>query len=321
MTFVVQAKGELVKREYLNDFNGIPNVRVCFPSMEGLIYCMHSKLMLLSHPTYLRVVVPTANLVPYDWGYTGTMENSVFLIDLPRLPEGQTTSSENMTFFGQELIYFIKAMGLDSNTIESIHKFDFSATKDFAFVHTIGGAHRSQIEVADPNDASVEPWQRTGYCGLSRSVNMLGLESRKEVKVDYITSSVGCVEPRSWANSASQSQALTLQTLTSTVSRSLNNDFLGTLSSAACGSPSTMDRPTAANATLIAQIRSNFRIYFPTHDTIAASAGGPNHAGTICFQAKWYNAPTFPRELLRDCVSERKGYVLLETSHSSFLGP
>lgn len=36
---------------------------------------MHSKLQLLSYPTHLRVVVPSANLVPYDWGETGTMEN------------------------------------------------------------------------------------------------------------------------------------------------------------------------------------------------------------------------------------------------------
>jgi hypothetical protein len=36
---------------------------------------MHSKLQLLKYPGYLRVVVPTANLVPYDWGETGVMEN------------------------------------------------------------------------------------------------------------------------------------------------------------------------------------------------------------------------------------------------------
>lgn len=44
--------------------------------MEGQINCMHSKLMLLCHPTYLRIVVPSANLVPYDWGEQGgIMEN------------------------------------------------------------------------------------------------------------------------------------------------------------------------------------------------------------------------------------------------------
>lgn len=37
--------------------------------------CMHSKLMLLKYPKYLRIVVPTGNLVPYDWGETGVMEN------------------------------------------------------------------------------------------------------------------------------------------------------------------------------------------------------------------------------------------------------
>jgi hypothetical protein len=36
---------------------------------------MHSKLQLLKYPDYLRVVVPSANLVPYDWGETGVMEN------------------------------------------------------------------------------------------------------------------------------------------------------------------------------------------------------------------------------------------------------
>ena len=37
---------------------------------------MHSKLQLLFHPNYLRIVVPSANLMPYDWGEAGgVMEN------------------------------------------------------------------------------------------------------------------------------------------------------------------------------------------------------------------------------------------------------
>ena len=110
LVFVVQAKTDHIRQQYSKDFAGIPNVRLCFPSMEGQVICMHSKLMLLSHPGYLRVVVPTANLVPYDWGDGGVMENSVFLIDLLRLPEGKNTALEDMTFFGQELIYFLGAM-------------------------------------------------------------------------------------------------------------------------------------------------------------------------------------------------------------------
>ena len=52
------------------------SLRLCFPSMDGAINCMHSKLQLLFHPTHLRVVVPSANLVPHDWGENGgVMEN------------------------------------------------------------------------------------------------------------------------------------------------------------------------------------------------------------------------------------------------------
>lgn len=35
--------------------------------------------------THLRIVIPSANLVPYDWGETGVMENVSFLM-LDELP-------------------------------------------------------------------------------------------------------------------------------------------------------------------------------------------------------------------------------------------
>lgn len=55
--------------------NSPQNIQYCFPNMEG-INIMHSKLQLLSHPNHLRIVIPSANLVPYDWGEQGgVMEN------------------------------------------------------------------------------------------------------------------------------------------------------------------------------------------------------------------------------------------------------
>ncbi len=41
----------------------------------GAMGAMHSKLMLLKYERYMRIVVPTGNLMSYDWGETGTMEN------------------------------------------------------------------------------------------------------------------------------------------------------------------------------------------------------------------------------------------------------
>ncbi|KAL8977923.1 MAG: hypothetical protein Q9205_006379, partial [Flavoplaca limonia] len=290
MVFVMQADTEEMKAEYRNDTARMPNVRLCFPSMEGQVKCMHFKLMLLSYPTHLRVVVPTANIVPYDWGETGIMENTVFLIDLPRLaPKSTTSASPTMTNFGEDLIHFLEAMGLERSIIDSMHHFDFSATKDFAFVHTIGGANASD----GPS------WRRTGYCGLGRAISQLGLATEDALNIDYITSSVG----------------------------SLNTEFLSTIYLAAQGDEGTavykwrhtpasqlsklVDRNMrAAQQTAQKQVAAGFRIYFPSLETVRASTGGPHNGGTICFQSKWWNSATFPQNLLRDCKSRREGMLM-----------
>ena len=289
ITLVMQAKDEATKQQYRHETSDMPNLRLCFPSMEGQVNCMHSKLMLLSHPSYLRIVVPTANLVNYDWGESGVMENMVFLIDLPRLPAGRRTELEGLTSFGQELIYFLEAMGLERSIINSIYSFDFQETKDLAFVHAIGGAHTG-------ND---EPWRRTGYCGLGRAVKNLGLATDRALSVDFVTSSVG----------------------------SLNIEFLTILYLAAQGDAGMTEyvwrnpgtgRGKAATSSiqdakvdqeeLKVDIEQNFHIYFPTHETVRASTA--RSAGTICFQSKWYNSPTFPRQAMRDCKSVRAGVLM-----------
>lgn len=73
ITLVMQAKDQATQQQYRQETAAMPQLRLCFPSMEGQVNCMHSKLMLLSHPDHLRVAVPTANLVSYDWGETGTV--------------------------------------------------------------------------------------------------------------------------------------------------------------------------------------------------------------------------------------------------------
>ncbi|KAL8932407.1 MAG: hypothetical protein Q9216_006849 [Gyalolechia sp. 2 TL-2023] len=286
LVFVMQADTDEVKAQYRRETAAMKNLRLCFPAMEGQINCMHSKLMLLSYPTHLRIVVPTANLVPYDWGETGIMENMVFLIDLPRLPADHEACDYEMTQFGQDLIYFLQATGLDQTIISSIHHFDFSATRNMAFVHTIGGAHTGKGE----------PWRRTGYCGLGRAVSQLGLASEKPLAIDYVTSSVG----------------------------SLNMDFLLMLYLAAQGDDglkefngrylSVKKNPGhqwfRMKDELKKQVKERFRIYFPSEETVKASKGGPESGGTICFQRKWWQSDTFPKELLRDCKSQRAGMLM-----------
>jgi hypothetical protein len=58
------------------------------------------------------------------------------MIDLPRLARGQVTDPDGVGFL-RELLYFVRAMGLDQSTIDSIRRFDFSRTAHLAFVHSM----------------------------------------------------------------------------------------------------------------------------------------------------------------------------------------
>lgn len=53
---------------------GAGTIKFCFPKVSAM-GSMHSKLQLLKFSSHLRIVVPTGNMVPYDWGETGVMEN------------------------------------------------------------------------------------------------------------------------------------------------------------------------------------------------------------------------------------------------------
>ena len=55
---------------------------------------------------------------------------------------------------------------------------------------------------------------------------------------------------------------------------------------------------------------TNLRIFFPSAHTIATSLGGPDAAGTICFQRRWWENGKFPRSVMRDCVATRKGVLM-----------
>ncbi|KAI0458339.1 tyrosyl-DNA phosphodiesterase-domain-containing protein [Xylaria acuta] len=262
-------------------------IRFCFPPMMPA-GSMHSKLQLLKFPNYLRVVIPTGNLVPYDWGETGVMENMVFLIDLPMAKEPEN----QLTMFGKELCYFLKSSGLDESLVNSLLKYDFSKTNRYRFVHTIGQSHVG------------EEWQRTGYCGLGRAVKSLGLAATSKVELDFVVASLGAV----------------------------NTDLVSALYNAAQGDNGMKDyekrtagggKKKTTQKTELSYHPSDFRIYFPSHETVSRSRGGKNSGGTICLQSKWWDSPTFPRELVHDCQSVRPGLLMhtkilfaRHTSHS-----
>ncbi|KAG9633244.1 phospholipase D/nuclease, partial [Aureobasidium melanogenum] len=281
---VMQADNEAVKQHYRQETAYLGKIlRLVFPSMQGNINCMHSKLMLLFHPHKLRVVIPSANLTSYDWGEQGIMENSVFLIDLPRLEDTPISDASSLPQFGRELLFFLKQKGCDDDILKGVLNFDFSNTKDLAFVHSVGGTHYG------------EDMERTGYVGLSTAIRELhptsqfSICSQSNLQIDYPASSMG----------------------------SLNDEFLTIMHNAARGEDATAIPATTSrtapkpfqDAIPTTKIRENFRIHFPTHSTVATSTGGVLSGGTICHRSEWWNRPNFPRECFRDYRSKRSGML------------
>ncbi|KAM7199827.1 hypothetical protein V8F33_004231 [Rhypophila sp. PSN 637] len=247
-------------------------IRFCFPPMQS-IGAMHSKLQLLKYDDYIRIVVPTGNLVPYDWGETGVMENMVFIIDLPKLSNDDKEKG-TLTTFGQDLSYFLTAQGLDDKLVDSLKHYDFSETERYGFVHSICGSQ-----------GSGDAWKQTGYCALGRVVKGLALGSEAPVEVDFVCASLGA----------------------------LNDSLLNAIYYACQGDDGLKEyhsRTTKSKGKLDRIVRSHMRVYFPSRETVERSRGGPNAAGTICFQSRWFQAPTFPTDVMRDCTSRRAGILM-----------
>lgn len=254
-------------------------IRFCFPPMLP-VGNMHSKLMLLKFENYLRIVVPSGNLMSYDWGETGEVENIVFLIDLPKLPDIEQHQNI-LTPFGEELCYFLKAQGLSESLVGSLAKYDFSETNRYAFVHTIGRSH-----VGDD-------WKRTGYCGLGRAVSALGFNAPDPVEIDYIVSSMG---------------SLNNDLISAIYYAAQGDDGLKEYQERAARGKN--GKGGASDDVIKTNMDDGFRIYFPSHDTVVSSRGGIEAAGTICVQAKWWNSQSFPRQLIRDSKSVRPGLLV-----------
>ncbi|KJR86373.1 uncharacterized protein SPSK_02475 [Sporothrix schenckii 1099-18] len=240
---------------------------------------MHSKLQLLKFPGHLRIAVPTGNLVPYDWGETGTLENMVFLIDLPKLPKGRSAEGTGTPFM-ENLSYFLTAQGVDAAMVQSLRSYDFSETVRYAFVHSISGSHMD------------ESWKRTGYSGLGRAVKAMGWASTDPIQVDYICSSVGSVSD-DLLNAlyfACQGDS-GLKELESRTKRPRG------------GKGKSVAAPEAAPANPNSP-QNCLRLYFPSDETVGSSIGGKNK--------KWWEAPSFPKAILRDVQNVRTG-VLMHT--------
>jgi hypothetical protein len=143
--WIMNAKGEDIQQRWRREMEAarIPNMKLHFPPMDGITHSMHSKFLLLFGKDKLRIVIPTANMTSFDWGEVkngwqpGVMENSMFLIDLPRKEDGVVGDRQDLTKFGEEIIHFLEKQRVGTNVIEGVLKHDFLQTAHLAFVHSM----------------------------------------------------------------------------------------------------------------------------------------------------------------------------------------
>ncbi|KAF9108973.1 hypothetical protein BGX27_008175 [Mortierella sp. AM989] len=142
------------------------------PPLSGM-GTFHTKLMMLFYPTFCRVVVTSANLVPHDWEQ---LVNTVYVQDFAMLPAAVQTP-EQLGDFGSTLYNYLKVMTLPDKILSVIKAVDFSTAK-VLLVPTVQGSYL------------VNSQHTYGIAQLSKVLQARGLQG-KELEVEYQTSSLG----------------------------------------------------------------------------------------------------------------------------------
>ncbi|KAG0015468.1 hypothetical protein BGZ80_009840 [Entomortierella chlamydospora] len=138
----------------------------------------HPKLMLLFYPTFCRVVISSANLVPHDWLQ---LVNTLYVQDFALLPSTVETPEE-LGDFGSTLHNFMKIMTIPEKVLAVVRSVDFSTAK-VRLVPTVQGSF------------PIEAPHTYGIARLSKVLQTSGLQG-KEMEVEYQTSSLGKITLR-----------------------------------------------------------------------------------------------------------------------------
>ncbi|KAL1677634.1 tyrosyl-DNA phosphodiesterase-domain-containing protein [Schizophyllum commune] len=269
--------------------NWLPNWIRASPFLRNGYGCMHMKFMLLFYKTgRLRVYIPTANLVQYDYR---DIENFAWLQDIPRRPAHKPQPKPNPEDFPSIMQRVLEALNirpalqamimqdhpnLPLQSIPDLRRlWDWSLVK----VHLVASLHGKH-----------EGWPavlQVGHPRLMKAVRNMGLavdrESGKEVEVECQGSSIGrCTSV--WIN-----------------------EMYGSMRG-----QSAREWLDATKKKREATPLPPVKIVYPTKATVHGTAWGVNGGGTIfCRRATW-EAKNFPRQLFHDSKSTG-GPVLMHT--------
>ncbi|KAL1934864.1 hypothetical protein VTP01DRAFT_7046 [Rhizomucor pusillus] len=97
-------------------------VLITAPMLNSKFGVFHSKLMLLVHDTYMRVVIGSANLISFDYR---DIENVVFIQDFPKLQKPVDT----LPTFAKDLEDVLDKLRVPASVKQELYNYDYSKAK------------------------------------------------------------------------------------------------------------------------------------------------------------------------------------------------
>ncbi|KAF8637199.1 hypothetical protein AX16_010858 [Volvariella volvacea WC 439] len=264
----------------------LPNWIKTTPPLRGGWGCMHMKFMLLFYKSgRLRVVVSTANLIPYDWR---DMENTAWVQDIPLKPNPTPHDAKatedfpamlqfvlNSVHVKQALLLVLKDYpNLPLRTIEELRmRWDWSKVS-VHLIASIAGKHEGWPSVI-----------RTGHPRLMKILRNTGMSLGKDKVLDL------------------ECQGSSLGTYTT----QWMNEFY--CSARGDSAESWLDEPKKGRERLP---YPPIKVIFPTKGTVKASAAGEPGGGTIFCRRKQWEAKNYPRDHFYDSKS-KAGFALMHS--------
>ncbi|KIJ43722.1 hypothetical protein M422DRAFT_30766 [Sphaerobolus stellatus SS14] len=291
--------------------NVLPNWVKVTPFLRGGRGAMHIKLILLFYKSgRLRVVIPSANFVDYDWR---DIENSVWVQDVPARPKA-IPPDRKADDFGSQLERVLQALNVSPGlySIKQDHpeipltligdlrsKWDFSKIKA-QLVPSIAGKHEGWSSVL-----------RVGHPRLMRVVRLIGARA-DERRADKNGKGKG---------KAVKGRKIELECQGSSIGNytpSWIDEFF--CSARGASAEGWLDEGKGRRSKRLDRLFSQegwkpwraIKILFPSLNTVMESQLGINGAGTMFCQRKAWAAPKFPRPLFYDSNSKR-GKVLMHS--------
>ncbi|POY73521.1 hypothetical protein BMF94_3458 [Rhodotorula taiwanensis] len=237
---------------------------------------MHIKFMIHVHTDFLRIAIPTANAIAYDWS---TIDNALYVHDFPLLTKDKVDPSPlknpSNTQYSRRFIEVCRELGIPKGFMADFRHYDFARSNDVRLVETVQGR-----------------WPRADYdkggglAALARAVTSFNFAPGGRWEIEATGSSIGRYK-NNWL-----AQML----------GAANGIHPASYFRAGAGNqiPALIPRTPAGEKT-----RLPIRIIFPTEDEILGGRDGAGGGGTLFCPSGTWNENTFPRHLFHRGESKR----------------